>query len=206
MMLRFIHAVKTKKTKDYGSFKLVGNKDQADAALSLYGLFIQSKGDPSMEVLTQAMHRLFDALLRPDSLSEDVIACPTDQMLFLSNLLSDGRYRLASAVTSLCSALQFCFRSVLIQIARLQAISCKLYVPIDPLTDAGDNSREGTPKKTSSSKALERTHEIIIDIESGSDEEGTDDADATSSNSNNDNSEAADDNGEGRSNSLQGKP
>lgn len=120
-MIRFIHAHRTGQLSNLGNFKLRGSEDQGQAALDLYFLFLESKGSPTLECLRNAKHKLFAALLQPPSLSEDVIGCPTDQTLFLTCILPDGRYQIAKNITGLCAAAQYCFRSIICHVVRLEA-------------------------------------------------------------------------------------
>jgi hypothetical protein len=147
MMLRFIHASLTHNTRALGSFILIGTQEQSDAALSLYELFIKTKGSPELNDFYPLQHRLCDTLLRAKNLSEDPVGCPTDQMLFITALLGPNRYRPASSITSVCAQLQFCFRSILIHVVRLDAEEMDQYTPfslsqaatggtLEPLQDA----------------------------------------------------------------------
>lgn len=121
MLLRFIHLKSRNRLKGLGTFTLLGHHDQAAAALDLYNLIIDNKGIPTPQTLLQYKHKLFDTLLRPKGLKDDKVACPTDQMLVLTSLLPNGRFRCASALRGQCCRLQHCFRSIVAQTSRLEA-------------------------------------------------------------------------------------
>lgn len=121
LMIRFIHAHRTGHLSNLGNFKLKGSEDQAQAALNLYLLFLESKGRPTLERLRSAKHALFAALLQPPSLSDDIIACPTDQAFFLTCILPEGRYQTAKYIACLCAAAQYSFRCVFCHVVRLKA-------------------------------------------------------------------------------------
>lgn len=136
MMLRFIQADITGRLQGLGRFKLKGNKRQAEAALALYNLFIETRGKPDIPDLRRLQHNLFDALLRAKGLSEHAVACPTDQMLFLRSIIPDGGYHGASTVTNVCCFLTFCFRSILVHISRLLSEQRTEYSPYERQKDA----------------------------------------------------------------------
>jgi hypothetical protein len=153
MMLRFIHAWITHNLRALGNFKLIGTQEQSDAALALYDLFIKTKGSPELNDFYPLQHRLCDTLLRAKNLSEDPVGCPTDQMIFITALLGPNRYRPASSITAVCAQLQFCFRSILIHVVRLDAEEVDQYTPfslsqaatggaLEPLQDASSGGSD----------------------------------------------------------------
>lgn len=149
-MIRFIHADRMGKKSGLGHFRLKGDPQQAQAALNIYHLFIRTKGCPDISDLQRSRHRLLDTLLRPRTVSEDVIGYPTDQMLFLSSLLTGGRYRIAGCLASTCAKLQFCFCSILVHVARLSAEHLDDYVPFSVSGSPGSTE---PPESTSESSA-----------------------------------------------------
>jgi hypothetical protein len=123
----------------------------------LYQLFVTSSGSPDVTQLRVLIHSLADALLRPKDISEHPVSCPTDQMLFIASLVKDG-YRSATYLFRLCSKLDFCFRSILLHIARLHLNGSEEYV--------------------SHSSALDLDCNIVdVDIEEEEEEEEIQDAD-----------------------------
>lgn len=72
--------------KGLGRFHLQGSPDQLHASQQLFNLLINSQGKPHNTQLLEALHDLFVTLLKPTSLSESIVACPTDQMLFVADM------------------------------------------------------------------------------------------------------------------------
>jgi hypothetical protein len=122
MMLRFFHAVMTGHASRFGLFKLRGVPAQFEAALALYRLLAQYKGDVPEDDLDWALHNTLETLLRPEGLGNRTIDCPTDQMLFLWAYLSGERYRIAAHLQSICAGLKCGFRCIDIHIARVDAL------------------------------------------------------------------------------------
>jgi hypothetical protein len=152
MMVRFIHASLTGSMRGLGNFRLIGTQEQAEAALELHSLLIKTEGPLELNALHPIQHRLCDALLRTENLSDDPIACPTDQMIFIASLLGRNRYRTANSIISICAQLQFCFRSILIHVVRLKADGTDQYSPFSsaPLSQDGmDGCPETSPKPAS---------------------------------------------------------
>lgn len=120
MMVRFIHAHRINNKEGLGDFALIGIPEQATAALALYNLLLDSQGSPELEDLENTMHRLFRSFLITPILSDEPIACPTDQMMLLAALLPAGHYCYAQAIHGRCARLQFCFRCVLFHESKLR--------------------------------------------------------------------------------------
>jgi hypothetical protein len=93
-------------------------RTQLEAALALYTTLIEAKGDPQADKLLHRLHLFMDTLLRPGDLSGGTIACPTDQVLFILSIRDDDTYSTSSAVSSSSAALQYSFRSILVQTVR----------------------------------------------------------------------------------------
>lgn len=132
--------MKSKKLASAGEFTILSDRAQAAAAMELYTLFIVKEGSPLLDELNQALHKLFDSLLRPQKLSEMAVGCPTDQAIFLASILSKNRikshddsdYRTASYVAELCCSLCFGFRGIFSHIIRLLAAGHNIFIPYVP--------------------------------------------------------------------------
>lgn len=105
--------------KGWGAFRLQCSVDQLEAAQSLYDLIIKTKGSPDSLPLQKAFHRVCVALLQPQSLSEDVIACPTEQVLFIFSIAPGWKWISGARLYERCGALQLIFQLIFIQNARL---------------------------------------------------------------------------------------
>ena len=116
MTMRIIH--RSAQTPDGHVPELKCSQTQFEAALALYTTIIKAKGDPQKGKLLHQLHLFMDTLLRPGHLSMDTIACPTDQLLFFLNIRDDNGYATATTVESSTAALQYSFRSILVQIVR----------------------------------------------------------------------------------------
>lgn len=135
-MVRFLNAELSNDVqllRSLGKFTLEAADNQLRCATDLRSCFIISKGEPDSVQLQQLMHAAFDALLRPSNqLSRQIIACPTNQALLLLSLVNEGEYTTSQMVQSECTALQWTFQAVLVQVARLQYLHLERYVPPDP--------------------------------------------------------------------------
>lgn len=120
MLLRYIHAVATKTTSQYGPFEVRVTKSQLKASHALYHLFLMAKGDAIDPEADVAIHNLFEALVCAADSDDRAINYPTDQVLFLWAYLSDRMYRIPSHVQALLSTAKYCFRCIALQIARMQ--------------------------------------------------------------------------------------
>lgn len=121
MMLRYFHEVLNGHASRFGRFKLRGVTAQFVAALDVYRLFAQYRGEVPRRELQWPLHNLLDTLLRPSGLGTRPIDCPTDQTIFLWAFLSNGRYRIAKHLSSLMAACKCSFRCTGIHIARVKA-------------------------------------------------------------------------------------
>jgi hypothetical protein len=100
-----------------GTIRLLLTENQLESALNLYTTIIKARGLPAPE-LPDAIHNFCVTLLKPGDLPSDILACPTDQVLFLLGIRPQGMYASARSVKSTCSALQHCLRTILIHIVR----------------------------------------------------------------------------------------
>jgi hypothetical protein len=173
MIIRFIHAHENGNKRGFGRFVLKGDLKQAQAALDLYSLIIKTRGHPEKSELMTSAHALFDALLRPKTLSEDKLACPTDQMIFLVSILAGGRFRTARTTVNYCSGLQFCFRCIMIHIARLDCIGSDRYVPWRRDGQVSGSDTDGSNVTRSGCAQEENTDVDCVSSSSGSDLPGS---------------------------------
>jgi hypothetical protein len=86
LIVRFIYVVHTNTTfripHPFKKFVLKGTEAQNDAGVALYRLALCSEDIPEDSILLQHLHRLMSALICTSDLSDDILACPTDQLLF----------------------------------------------------------------------------------------------------------------------------
>lgn len=120
MILRCIHAELSNDTSDFGAFKLRGTLKQFQAALTLYQLFWERKGEDLDDEVDWVIHALLETIFCTDGLGNRPVACPTDQAVFLWSYVSTKRFRAPSAVTSLLSAARYSFRCIALHMARIQ--------------------------------------------------------------------------------------
>lgn len=128
-MIRLEQAQYTGMTTGLGWFKVCGHPKQVRAAADLRHHFLETRGSPDLVQLREQMHLAFDSLLRCRDLEEVRMGSPTDQVLFLLSLVGEGHFISSNRLQSLCSALQFCFRCILVQIARLRSVNSTSYLP-----------------------------------------------------------------------------
>lgn len=128
-MIRFLTMKRVGNVDGLGSFRILGHEKQIRAAGALQRLFLESKGQPNLEALRKHMHTAFYYLLAPPFLEEYLISSPTDQVLFLMSLVSHQYFIASNALQSLCSGLQYCFRCVVVHVARLKDCNMASYIP-----------------------------------------------------------------------------
>jgi hypothetical protein len=127
-MIRFFEIKQSGNSKGLGNFKIEGTAGQLEAARLLRTYFLETKGAPDTDRLRELMHAAFNTLLHASPL-ETKIATPVEQVLFLTALVEDGLFISPNAVQSFLAAFQYCFRSILVHVVRLQSEKCKLYLP-----------------------------------------------------------------------------
>lgn len=134
MLIRLTHA-KSKSTpqdeKKLTKWLLVGSSSQHKGSTLLYQMLCRVNGKFTPKAagpIRQALHRLLNALTCPPTLGDDIIACPTEQALFLSSLTPE-LFKTASYVKSFCCKLQFVFRVIYIHSARLLSSKQENYIP-----------------------------------------------------------------------------
>jgi hypothetical protein len=132
MLMRLVGLSRSsrKADKKVADLLLVGEKAQMQESQRLYDVILLLKNKPNKR-LSQSLHRLLNALLCPQDLTDEHFACPTDQFIFLDSLTDNG-YKTASAVKSLCCKMQFCFRIIYFQKARMEAYRLLDYTPFEP--------------------------------------------------------------------------
>lgn len=121
-----------------GHLKLPMSLRQKDARDALYTFIVGSNVDPlDMTELGRIYHTLVDSLLRVNIPAHVQMGCPTDIVLALSTITSDGNfYPDPNVLTRSCSQFQFCFRSIHLTIARLLNERRSNYAPLGcPLDD-----------------------------------------------------------------------
>ena len=114
-----------------GNFRLARTREQETAAYSLYTLFLETEGNPSVVQLQKAFHTLCVTLLKPDSTSEAVIAFPTEQVLFVESMAPKNKWNKASRTYERISHFQTAFLLILVQMARLHQSGLSCYTPLD---------------------------------------------------------------------------
>jgi hypothetical protein len=132
MMLRFWHLKSDPKrwvTAKLGNFRVIGTRHHAKVTADLYMHIIEVKGILKPDLLLRYLHHLLDALVRTEILTEDRIACPTDQAACLASMRSHGRFQLANPFTSWCAKLQHCMFDISAHIIRLEFGDHDDYVP-----------------------------------------------------------------------------
>ncbi|GLB45396.1 hypothetical protein LshimejAT787_2200590 [Lyophyllum shimeji] len=132
LMLRFELIVRTndkKRLKLLGTFRLQCSPDQQAALNTLYDLLMRTEGQPDLIDLQKAFHALCLPLLKPELLEENVMACPTDQLLFIMGLGHDNSYSHPAHLYAKCGALQAAFQLILVQMARLHEAHQTDYKP-----------------------------------------------------------------------------
>lgn len=94
---------------------------QKTARDALYVFLTGSDTGPvDMRKLGDLYHNLADALLRASVPATIKMGCPTDIILALSTITSEGNFDPnANVLTRSCSQFQYCFRSIHLTIARL---------------------------------------------------------------------------------------
>jgi hypothetical protein len=130
MLIRFWHAKVTNRMQGLGDFKVIGSSDVAKATGDLYDLFIYSKGLCHEDSSLRKAHPLLDLLLRTKIIPGDLIACATDQALFLVSLRPNSHFQLANSLTRCCAMLQHCFYAITVHIARLEWERLEEYTPV----------------------------------------------------------------------------
>jgi hypothetical protein len=165
LLVRFSDANQSNDAVDseFGNFRPLAARNQLKAGHDLRQLFLASKGSPDKKALMSLLHAAFDALLRPsDHLPEVPVACPTDQALLLIALVDQGRHFIsARALQSECVALQWCFRAILIQVARLKHAGLTRYMPdkevlttSSPLPFAGSDDKYDSGRCDKQARAI----------------------------------------------------
>lgn len=129
LMVRFLES----EPEHLGKFNLAGHLGQVKAAIKLRDYFVACKGELDDNTAGPLIHNVLDALLRPQSLPDARVACPTDQVLMLMSLISPGVYVTARNVQSTCSAFQYCFRCIFVHVARLRAMGTTAYQHWEPV-------------------------------------------------------------------------
>ncbi|GLB45400.1 hypothetical protein LshimejAT787_2200630 [Lyophyllum shimeji] len=128
-MIRLLQAKESGHCDGLGTLRIHGHPKQVDAAGALRNLFLESKGQPDIEKMRKLMHAAFDYLLRPPHLEDTLMACPTDQVLFLMCLVDGENFSSAHGLQGLCAGLQYSFRCVMVHIARLRSTGETSYTP-----------------------------------------------------------------------------
>lgn len=173
------HGNETGRNKKMGTFRLKGSQNQLVTARTLYNFILANKGEPDISKLDELMHNFYDTLLRPNGLSEDIVSCPTDQMIFLFALHSKTEFRCASAIRNICSKLQFCFQSTLVQIAA-RTIADPPFTSALIAADGDDLPKLDTENDAGNESGSDSDHfhngsELSEKSDPGSDDEGHDD-------------------------------
>ena len=127
MILRCIHAELLGDTSDFGAFKLRGTLKQFRAALTLYQLFWERKGEDLDDEANWAIHALLEAIFHTDhdGLGNRPVDCPTDQVIFIWSYVSARRFRTPSAVKSFAAGARYTFRCIALHMARIR-VQCSM--------------------------------------------------------------------------------
>lgn len=108
-----------RKERGLRKLKLICSKAQRESIKRLYKRIQDTEGRLDDFISEDELHDLLFLLLSPQSLqglSEDYIACPTDQMLFLFSLSTHG-WRTAAQIYERCGALQVAFQCIMVRAA-----------------------------------------------------------------------------------------
>jgi hypothetical protein len=98
---------------------LQGTSKQISASLHLYSAILRQQPTFDYPVILDRLHTFLVSLAKPGELSTDMVACPSDQLLYLLDFRRGHICRRMSAVCSDCAALRFCIKSILFHVARL---------------------------------------------------------------------------------------
>jgi hypothetical protein len=97
---------------------LQGTSKQISASLRLYSAILREQ--PTLyPLLLDHLHTFLVSLAKPGELSTDMVACPSDQLLYLLDLRRGHISQRKSAIRSDCAALRFCIKSILFHVVRL---------------------------------------------------------------------------------------
>jgi len=170
MMIRYFHGVLIGRASSFGRFKLRGVIAQFVAALDLYRLFAEHRGEVPRHELQWSLHNLLDTLLRPSGLGTRPIDCPTDQAIFLWAFLSNGRYRIAKDLSSMMSACKCSFRCTGVHIARVKAqkrdCNKSFYHDLELDGEIGSSDEDSSESEEErESEALETSDPSFTDVE-----------------------------------------
>ncbi|KAF9488674.1 hypothetical protein BDN71DRAFT_1512834 [Pleurotus eryngii] len=123
--------------KTLGGFCIQCSPDQAAALCALYTLLMDGESEPKALDMQIVFHHLCSKLLNPSSITEDVIACPTDQVLFITSLARGRSYIHPSRLYAKCGSLQNMLQLILVQMARLHEAGHVDYNPWPRSIDVG---------------------------------------------------------------------
>lgn len=115
--------------KIHGEFRIQCSPDQTAALRALFTLVMDGKSEPKTSDVQIAFHHLCSTLLNLNSITEDVIACPTDQWLFITALARGKSYVHPSRLYAKCGFLQNALQLILVQMARLHEAGYADYKP-----------------------------------------------------------------------------
>ncbi len=118
-----LHRTTGKRLPWMGHFELQCTPDQDAAAKNLYDLFVNSGGLPGEQDIQSRFHMLCISLLSSCTATDSVIACPTDQLLFLYGVQSGQMWCNPAELYHHCGSLQVALQAIFIHMARMSA-SC----------------------------------------------------------------------------------
>jgi hypothetical protein len=98
---------------------LQGTSKQISPALHLYSAILRQQPPFDYSVILDPLHTFLASLAKPGELSTDMVACPSDQFLYLLDLRRGHTGRRKSAICTDCAALRFCIKSILFHVVRL---------------------------------------------------------------------------------------
>ncbi|KAF8346795.1 hypothetical protein F5887DRAFT_1072887 [Amanita rubescens] len=165
MVLRCIHAELSKDaSEEFGAFKLRGTLKQFRAALTLYQLFWERKGESLGDEVDWAIHVLLETIFCADALGNRPIDCPTDQAIFLWSYVSTGRFRAPSAVVALLAGAKYSFRCIALHMARIQVRNSMSSGEHGPFFDSAScELDEGEEDKTDEATEIGENDSIVGD-------------------------------------------
>lgn len=126
--------------KIHGEFRIQCSPDQAAALRALFTLLMDGESEPKTSDVQIAFHYLCSRLLNPNSITEDVIACPTDQWLFITALARGKSYIHPARLYAKCGSLQNALQLILVQMARLHEAGYVDYKPWSRSVDMASRS------------------------------------------------------------------
>lgn len=141
--MRIIHNMVQNYECQKETVNLKGTKKQFLAAIVLYENIIKEQGLPPMDSgLLPSLHSFLTTLLQSGDLSSEVIACPTDQAIFLLSIRPSGLYSKANTVASNCAAFRYGFHGIFVHVIREKFLGLTTFQFFEPPTASSNDLRQ----------------------------------------------------------------